>query len=47
MTLTIVLFVLVLLGFVMFGYGMNKKKNAHKEDAMRSGEQIREEGRDR
>lgn len=47
MTLTIVLFVLVLLGFVMFGYGMNKKKNMNKEDALKSGQQVRQKDSDR
>jgi hypothetical protein len=41
MTLVIVLFLVVLVGFVMFGYNMNKKQSVNKEDAMKSGEQIR------
>jgi hypothetical protein len=41
MAIAIVLFLVVLAGFVMFGYRMNRKKSATKEDAMKSGEEIR------
>ena len=41
MTIAIVLFLMVIAGFVMFGYRINKRKSVTKEDAMRSGEEIR------
>lgn len=46
MTLTIVLFMLVLFGFVMFGYSMNRSKSANKEDAMKSGDELRHDMKD-
>jgi hypothetical protein len=46
MTLAIVLFLVVLAGFVMFGYSMNKRKSVNKDEAMKSGEQIRHDMRE-
>lgn len=40
MSLAIALFVLVLLGFILFGYSMNKDKSVNKEDALKSGKEI-------
>jgi len=42
MTLTIILFLLVLCGLILFGYRLNKDQSINKEDAMNDGENIRE-----
>lgn len=41
MTLTIILFAMFLIGFVMFGYAIKRGQSVTKEDAMKSGRHIR------
>lgn len=46
MTLTIILFVLVIGGLVLIGYRMNKDKSSvNKDEAMKDGSHIRQEMR--
>jgi hypothetical protein len=44
MTLTIVLIILGIAGFVWFGYSMNKSRSVNKQDAMKQGREMREHG---
>jgi hypothetical protein len=37
----IIVFLLVLFGFVMFGYKKNKGRSINKDEAMKAGENIR------
>jgi hypothetical protein len=37
----IIVFLLALFGFVMFGYKKNKGRNINKDEAMKDGEDIR------
>jgi hypothetical protein len=42
MTLAIILFAMVMLGIVLFGYAMNiNKRSVDKEDALKSGGEVR------
>lgn len=43
MTLTIILILLVIGGFVLIGYRMNKDKNVNKDKAMKEGRELRQE----
>lgn len=42
MTLTIILFVLVSVGIVMFAYALNKQRNTHREEGLKDGKKVRE-----
>jgi len=44
MTLAIILFIMVLLGIALFGYGfqLNKQHNKNRAEAMQSGKDVRE-----
>ncbi len=44
MTLAIILFIMVLLGIALFSYAfqLNKQRNKNRDDAMESGQDVRE-----